>query len=86
MRNSIRKIRKTTKPRLYAVPFTEIATDLGTSLMKNMVAMGATCALLNLEMNVFQNVVKDIFGRKGQASRCEKYGSNPAGREYCRIN
>ena len=28
------------------VPFTEIATELGTSLMKNMVAIGATCAVL----------------------------------------
>ena len=34
---------------LYAVPFTEIAAELGTSLMKNMVAIGATAALLNLD-------------------------------------
>ena len=31
---------------LYVVPFTEIATELGTSLMKNMVAIGASCAVL----------------------------------------
>ena len=42
------------KASLYAVPFTEIATDLGTSLMKNMVAIGATCAVLNLDINVFE--------------------------------
>ena len=51
---------------LYAVPFTEIAAELGTSLMKNMVAIGATAALLNLNEEVFQNVVTDIFGRKGE--------------------
>lgn len=51
---------------LYAVPFTEIASELGTSLMKNMVAIGATAALLNLDEAVFQNVVTDIFGRKGE--------------------
>lgn len=51
---------------LYAVPFTEIATDLGTSLMKNMVAVGATCAVLNLDIKVFEEVVQEIFGRKGQ--------------------
>lgn len=54
------------KASLYAVPFTEIAAELGTSLMKNMVAIGATAALLNLSEEVFQNVVTDIFGRKGE--------------------
>ena len=54
------------KAPLYAVPFTEIAAELGTSLMKNMVAIGATAALMNLDEAVFQNVVTDIFGRKGE--------------------
>ncbi|MFC4320105.1 2-oxoacid:acceptor oxidoreductase subunit alpha [Litchfieldia salsa] len=54
------------KASLYAVPFTEIASDLGTSLMKNMVAVGASSALLDLDINVYLEVVKEIFGRKGQ--------------------
>jgi len=54
------------KAPLFAVPFTEVAAELGTSLMKNMVAIGATASLLNLEDEVFQNVVDDIFGRKGE--------------------
>jgi 2-oxoglutarate ferredoxin oxidoreductase subunit alpha len=51
---------------LYAVPFTEIATELGTSLMKNMVAIGASSAVMDLDINVFKEVVQEIFGRKGQ--------------------
>jgi 2-oxoglutarate ferredoxin oxidoreductase subunit alpha len=51
---------------LYAVPFTDIATNLGTSLMKNMVAVGASSAVLDLDINVYQEVVEEIFGRKGQ--------------------
>lgn len=51
---------------LYAVPFTEIATELGTSLMKNMVAIGASSAVLDLDIEVFKEVVQEIFGRKGQ--------------------
>jgi 2-oxoglutarate ferredoxin oxidoreductase subunit alpha len=51
---------------LYAVPFTEIATNLGTALMKNMVAVGASSAVLGLDINVYQDVVQEIFGRKGQ--------------------
>ncbi|XXM71185.1 2-oxoacid:acceptor oxidoreductase subunit alpha [Lysinibacillus sphaericus] len=51
---------------LYIVPFTELAAELGTSLMKNMVAVGATCAVLNLDPEVFKEVVEEIFGRKGE--------------------
>ncbi|NEU29295.1 2-oxoacid:acceptor oxidoreductase subunit alpha [bacterium LRH843] len=51
--------------RLFAVPFTEIATELGTSLMKNMVAVGATSAILGLAPDSYQEVVEDIFLRKG---------------------
>jgi 2-oxoglutarate ferredoxin oxidoreductase subunit alpha len=51
---------------LYSVPFTELATELGTSLMKNMVAIGASSAVLDLDIEVFNGVVQEIFGRKGQ--------------------
>ncbi|MGR3763939.1 2-oxoacid:acceptor oxidoreductase subunit alpha [Rossellomorea sp. NS-SX7] len=51
---------------LYIVPFSELAAELGTSLMKNMVAVGATCAVLNLNPEVFKEVVEEIFGRKGE--------------------
>src|SRR5690606_2375719 len=54
------------KAPLIVVPFTEIATELGTSLMKNMVAIGSTAALLNLQPDTFQNLVDEIFGRKGE--------------------
>lgn len=54
------------KAPLFAVPFTEVAAELGTTLMKNMVAIGATASLLNLEDAVFQNVVDEIFGKKGE--------------------
>lgn len=51
---------------LYAIPFTEIADSLGTSLMKNMVAVGASSAALGLDIEPFQNVVSEIFAKKGQ--------------------
>ncbi len=54
-----------TKAVMYSVPFTEMATNLGTSLMKNMVAVGASCAILNIDISVFEEVVVEIFGRKG---------------------
>jgi 2-oxoglutarate/2-oxoacid ferredoxin oxidoreductase subunit alpha len=55
------------KARLFAVPITKIAEELGTSLMKNMVASGASWALLGLPLDVFNNAVEEEFGRKGAA-------------------
>nr|WP_255570109.1 2-oxoacid:acceptor oxidoreductase subunit alpha [Cohnella sp. CFH 77786] len=53
--------------RLFAVPITAIAEELGTSLMKNMVASGASWALLGLPIEVFNKAVEEEFGRKGPA-------------------
>lgn len=52
---------------LFAVPITAIAEELGTSLMKNMVASGASWALLGLPIEVFNRAVEEEFGRKGAA-------------------
>ncbi|MFD3261003.1 2-oxoacid:acceptor oxidoreductase subunit alpha [Paenibacillus lentus] len=52
---------------LFAVPITAIAEELGTSLMKNMVASGASWALLGLPLEVFNKAVEEEFGRKGSA-------------------
>ncbi|PWW06475.1 2-oxoglutarate ferredoxin oxidoreductase subunit alpha [Paenibacillus cellulosilyticus] len=53
--------------KLFAVPITAIAEGLGTSLMKNMVASGASWALLGLPLEVFNKAVEEEFGRKGAA-------------------
>ncbi|MDQ0482935.1 2-oxoacid:acceptor oxidoreductase subunit alpha [Guptibacillus hwajinpoensis] len=54
------------KAELVIIPFSEIATELGTSLMKNMVAIGATSAALGVDTATYQAVVEEIFGRKGE--------------------
>lgn len=71
-----------TKAELYIVPFTEMATELGTSLMKNMVAVGATCAVINLDVQVFTGVVQEIFGRKGEAVVQKNMEAIQAGYRY----
>jgi len=75
-----------TNASMVAVPFTEIATELGTSLMKNMVAIGATCAVLNLEVGVFEDVVQEIFGRKGQQVVEKNMEAIKAGFDYMNEN
>ena len=51
---------------LYSVPFTELADSLGSSLMKNMVAVGASSAALGLDLAAFQQLVEQIFAKKGE--------------------
>ncbi|NOU76467.1 2-oxoacid:acceptor oxidoreductase subunit alpha [Paenibacillus sp. LMG 31458] len=55
------------KARLFPVPITAIAEELGTSLFKNMAASGASWALLGLPIDVFNKAVEEEFGRKGAA-------------------
>jgi len=53
--------------RFISVPITEIAQNLGSSLMKNMVALGATSAILGLTGETFKGIVEEMFAKKGQA-------------------
>lgn len=67
---------------LFAVPITSIAEELGTSLMKNMVASGASWALLGLPLEVFNQAVQEEFGRKGQAIVEKNIEAVKRGAEY----
>jgi len=71
-----------TQSSMYAVPFTEIATELATSLMKNMVAIGATSAVLDLDIHVFEEVVREIFGKKGDKVVAKNMDAIKAGFDY----
>ncbi len=49
---------------LIELPFTATAKELGTALMKNMVAIGATSALMNLNTNTLKNLLLICFLKK----------------------
>lgn len=51
---------------LVAIPFTETAKALGSQLMKNMVAIGASARLMNLELQPFKDMIYTMFIKKGQ--------------------
>ncbi|MFS0782220.1 2-oxoacid:acceptor oxidoreductase subunit alpha [Bacillus sp. 1P06AnD] len=70
------------KASMYSIPFTELATGLGTSLMKNMVAVGASCAILGLDIAIFDEVVHEIFSRKGEQIVQKNIEAIKAGFEY----
>lgn len=48
------------------IPIYDIAQQLGNSIMKNMVAAGASCAAVGLEPSVFHEVIEGIFQKKGE--------------------
>jgi 2-oxoglutarate ferredoxin oxidoreductase subunit alpha len=52
---------------LIELPLTQIAKELGSVLMRNMVAVGASAALMNLPLAPFQDYVARRFGSKGEA-------------------
>ncbi|EGK13707.1 2-oxoacid:acceptor oxidoreductase subunit alpha [Kroppenstedtia eburnea] len=52
--------------RLFSIPFTGIAQDVGLAQMKNMVAVGASSALLGLPLEAFHSVIEGKFARKGE--------------------
>lgn len=68
--------------RLFSVPFTQLAEDLGTSLMKNMVAVGASTAVLGLPVESFTEVVTELFGKKGQKVVDKNMEAIAKGAEY----
>lgn len=51
--------------RVYGVPLTKIARELGNPIMKNMVAVGVTAALVGLPVEEFRPTIEARFGGKG---------------------
>lgn len=51
---------------LLNVALSDIAEELGTRIMKNMVAIGATTALLGLDPDIFTDMIVKQFSRKGE--------------------
>ncbi|MEH7342421.1 2-oxoacid:acceptor oxidoreductase subunit alpha [Bacillus sp. JJ1532] len=51
----------------FEFPFSELATEIGSTLMKNIVAVGAACALLNQPLEVFEQAISEQFKKKGDS-------------------
>ncbi|KPC70247.1 2-oxoglutarate ferredoxin oxidoreductase subunit alpha [Thermoactinomyces vulgaris] len=67
---------------LLAVPFTKIAEEVGMAQMKNMVAVGASIALLGLSVDAFKDVIEERFARKGQKVVDKNMEAITKGHEY----
>lgn len=54
------------KLHLVGVPMTKIAEANGSKIMRNMAALGASAAILHMELQPFFDFVEERFGRKGE--------------------
>ncbi len=52
---------------LCPVPITEMAKEVGSTIMKNMIACGITAALVGLSTEVFDSLIVERFGEKGSS-------------------
>ncbi|RIV28711.1 2-oxoacid:acceptor oxidoreductase subunit alpha [Alicyclobacillaceae bacterium I2511] len=52
---------------LCGVPLTELAKESGNSIMKNMVAIGASACIHELDVEALRPVIQEKFGKKGPA-------------------
>ncbi len=73
--------------RLYPVPLFKIANENGGKIMRNTVALGATMALLNFDMEIFNGVIRDNFSaKKGAAIADANVKAGQAGYDYIKNN
>lgn len=69
----------------YAVPFTKIAMEeIGVRLTKNMVALGALSQLFGIPQDKFKELIREKFGKKGEAVLIKNFEALDAGARYVR--
>ncbi len=56
---------KLNNPKAIGIPLTDLAKESGNELMRNVIALGATLALIGEDLTIANNVVKDNFKSKG---------------------
>src|SRR3989338_4673930 len=72
---------------LYPVPLLKISTELGNKIFRNVVAIGASLALTDFDLELFNGVIRDNFGKKKGAEVAESYiKALKAGYDYARQN
>lgn len=69
---------------LCAIPLTDIAKDAGNAIMKNMVAIGASAAIHEIDPAEFMPVVQEKFGRKGETVVTQNMDALRRGYDYYR--
>lgn len=68
---------------LFSIPWTKIVNELGLeSVMINNVALGASVAIANLDLQLLLDVISDMFGHKGEKVVDENHKAAKAGYDF----
>lgn len=71
----------------YPMPLAKMALEAGGPIMRNVIAMGASLALLDFPLDVFFGVIRDNFGtKKGEAIVNANIAAAQKGADYIRKN
>lgn len=54
------------QPQFLDIPFVDIALRHGNKIMANTVATGAVLGMLRLNLDIFEGIIRDAFGKKGE--------------------
>ena len=68
------------------VPFSQIATSYGSVIMKNIVSLGATVALLGVDPEAFTSVIQGVYSRKSKEVIDNNLNAFHAGVEFIHEN
>ncbi|MDN4594915.1 2-oxoacid:acceptor oxidoreductase subunit alpha [Polycladomyces subterraneus] len=68
--------------KLCPVPVTNMAKDLGSPIMKNMVAGGVSAAIVGLSADAFDSLIEERFGKKGESMVQSNKAAVRAGFEF----
>lgn len=67
---------------LCPVPVTDMAKEVGSAIMKNMVACGVSAAVVGLKPDIFDTLIQDRFGKKGEKIVESNKSAIKAGYDY----
>ncbi|PIQ82581.1 MAG: pyruvate ferredoxin oxidoreductase, partial [Candidatus Omnitrophica bacterium CG11_big_fil_rev_8_21_14_0_20_64_10] len=71
----------------YPIPFAKIAAEtIGVRLTKNMVCLGALCGIFSLPKERFYELIRQKFGKKGEAVVQKNDQALDAGHDYAKQN
>lgn len=71
---------------LCPVPFSQIATSCGSSIMKNSVALGVTAILLGVDLTAFSLVIQEVFSKKSKEVIDNNLSAFHAGAQFIHEN
>jgi 2-oxoglutarate ferredoxin oxidoreductase subunit alpha len=73
--------------RLYSVPLLKLTKDIGgPKVMMNTVALGASIAVLDYDLKIFENMINEVFKRKGPAIIKVNVKAAKSGYDYIKKN